>query len=47
MDEQNMIPTADPAVVLELLTQTVPFKDLELAVLREISGKFTQDFYPR
>ena len=47
MDEPNIIPAADPAVVLEFLTQTGPFKDLELSVLKEISGKFTQDFYPR
>ncbi len=47
MDEQNTIPAADPAVVLEFLTQTGPFKDLGLSVLREISRKFTQDFYTR
>jgi len=47
MVQQNEMPAADPAAVLEFLGRTLPFKDLESTVLKEISGKFTQDFYPR
>ena len=47
MVQQNEMPAADPAAVLEFLGRTRPFKDLEPTVLKEISGKFTQDFYPR
>ena len=47
MVQQSEMPAADPAAVLEFLGQTLPFKDLEPTVLNEISGKFTQDFYPR
>jgi CBS domain-containing protein len=47
MAQQNEIPAADPAAVLEFLGRTRPFKDLEPTVLKEISGRFTQDFYPR
>jgi len=44
MVQQNEMPAADPAVVLEFLGRTLPFKDLEPTVLKEISGKFAQDF---
>jgi CBS domain-containing protein len=47
MKEQNNIPAADSAAVREFLGRTRPFKDLEPSVLEDISGKFTQDFYPR
>ncbi|MGB6064056.1 MAG: putative nucleotidyltransferase substrate binding domain-containing protein [Desulfomonilaceae bacterium] len=47
MEKQNEIPAADPAAVLEFLSRTHPFKDLELSVLKEVSAKVTQDFYPR
>ncbi|MCL4538522.1 MAG: DUF294 nucleotidyltransferase-like domain-containing protein [Bacteroidetes bacterium] len=47
MAQQNEIPAADPAAVLEFLQRTRPFKDLEPTLLKEISGKFIQDFYPR
>lgn len=47
MVQQSEIPAADSTAVLEFLGRTRPFKDLEPVVLKEISEKFTQDFYPR
>ncbi|MBM3299706.1 MAG: CBS domain-containing protein, partial [Deltaproteobacteria bacterium] len=47
MAKRDEIPAADPAVVQEFLSHTRPFKDLDPSVLKEVSGKFTQDFYPR
>ncbi len=47
MEKQNEIPAADPAAVLEFLSRTRPFKDLEPSILKEVSEKVTQDFYPR
>jgi CBS domain-containing protein len=38
---------ADPEAVLDYLKKTIPFRDLDDEVLRDIAGKFTQDFYPK
>ncbi len=38
---------ADPEVVLEFLKETLPFKDLEIAVLADLSRRFIYDFFPK
>ncbi|MEW6348027.1 MAG: DUF294 nucleotidyltransferase-like domain-containing protein [Thermodesulfobacteriota bacterium] len=38
---------ADPAVVLEFLKETLPFKDLDGSVLEDLSRRFIYDFFPK
>lgn len=47
MSERSEIPKADASTVLDFLSRTRPFKDLDSTSLQEVSEKFSQDFYSR
>jgi CBS domain-containing protein len=47
MAKKEDIPAPEPQAVLAFLNQTRPFKDLDPALIKDISTKITQDFYPR
>jgi len=47
MVQGNDVHAVEPAVVLEFLSKTLPFNELDHATLEELAGQFTIDFYPK
>ncbi len=47
MVEESQVHQADPEAVFEFLSKTLPFKELDTALLRDLAAACTLDFFPK